>query len=201
MPALPRTVRRAPRWALGLTAAAAVAVGFAAPAQAASYPPVAPAISVSAAEVGVGGSVDVHATGFAPASIVTVSDARPSSGGAGAGSPVGAVRTTPDIATTTASTSGGVTAAVRVRFVGANAITVAGVRANGRPLTLGVVVQGTQATPAVAVPSAPSSPLPLLPLAGGALAVLVVGAGALLLVARRRSASPPSGYPSLAPPQ
>jgi len=146
-----------------------------------TYPPSAPAISVSATVVDPGQSVTVTGTGFQALSAVAASWTGPGARGMAAQSlPFGTRALTADAA-------GGVSTNITFNVAGAHVITLSGVDSAGAPVSLSATVQ-VQAVAGAGELSHTGFPLLQYLLAG--LALLVVGIAIVYLVRRHRAGSP-----------
>ena len=164
--------------AVALVGAGALVAGPVVAAQAApTYPPSAPAISLSADVVTPGQSVHVTGTGFLPASGVTMTWTGPGARGAVGRLPFGSRGLTAD-------TSGVVGSDVTFQTLGQHTVSLLGSAADGSPLTLSatLVVEALGSGTGLA-----HTGTPVLQYAEIGTALLVIGAFVVLLVRRRRA--------------
>lgn len=144
------------------------------------YPPAAPAISLSATVIDPGQSVTVTGTGFEALSGVTASWTGPGARGMVALLPFGTRALTADA-------SGAVTTSITFSVAGTHVITLTGVDPTGAPVSLSasVMVAGAPASTA----ELSHTGFPLVEYLLAAFALLLVGAGIVVMVRRHRAAS------------
>jgi len=172
-------VRRLAGLVVALGIGAAVASSAPAASAAPVYPPVTPAITVSADVVDPGTSVTVTGTGFQALSSVTVSWTGPGARGAAGLLPFGSRGVSADSAGTAAT-------AIVFTAVGMHTITMAGLDQAGAPVTLSADVQVRSAAGAVDLPR---TGFPVLKVVGLGLLLVMVGLLVVLAVRRRRAAA------------
>jgi hypothetical protein len=157
-----------------------------------TYPPAAPAISVSSTVVDPGQSVTVTGTGFQSLSAVTATWTGPGARGLAAQSLPFGVRAL------TADAAGSVTTSITFSVAGAHVITLSGVDSAGAPVSLSTTVQ---VQGAAAAGELSHTGFPLLQYLLVALGLLVVGTTIVYLVRRHRAGSVAHAAAGAAQPQ